>query len=147
MDLEIKGLQETMAGLERLGGTKLLERNVRRSSRKAMKPVLEGAKRRVRVDDGDLRDSLAISVRRKKDGNLSARVGPDTRTVVRMDEGKARKKRPKNYAHLVEFGTEHSAPRSFLRSTWDQEAERAVRIFGEEMAKGLERAAKRGGAG
>lgn len=151
MDIEITGLAEIEANFRRVSDRKTLDRNVASAGRKVMKPVLEDAKRNVRVDDGDLKRSLIISSRKLKNGNRSVRVGPDTKTVVRADSDGgfdlSRKKRPANYAHLVEKGTSHSQAKPFLRPAFDKHSKTAVSEFGAQMQRGLERVIKKIGGG
>lgn len=149
MDIEITGLEEIEADFLRVSDAKTLERNVARAAKVAMEPVKLEAIADAPVDDGDLRRSITISSRKMKNGNRSVRVGPDTKSVVRIgDDGAidfSKKKRPANYAHLVELGTEHSAAQPFLRPAFDKHAEAIPKVFGEEMKKGLNRVMKKAG--
>lgn len=149
MEIKITGLEQIEANFKRLADARTLDRNVSRSARKVMKPVLDEAVALVPVDEGDLKRSLIISNRKNRAGNRSVRVGPDTKSVVRADADGAidlgKKKRPANYAHLVELGTVHAAPQPFLRPAFDKRSESIPKEFGEEMHKGLLRLMKRKG--
>lgn len=149
MEIKITGLLQIEENFRRLADRKTLDRNVSRSARVAMKPVLEEAKRLVPVDEGDLRDSLILSVRKTRAGNRSARVGPDTKSVVRADKSGGldfgKKKRPANYAHLVEKGTTAAAAKPFLRPAFDGNSDNAVKTFRDEMKKGLDWVIKKAG--
>ncbi len=175
MDIKITGLEEIDANFRKLSDEKTLERNVGRSLKKAMKPVLDMARTLVPVDEGDLKRSLTVSVRKNRKGNRSARVGPDTKTIVRAGADGAldfkKKKRPANYAHLVEYG-HHSAAKTgqsgfgakgtkrkkgtfaansfvmgqpFLRPAWDKHSPGAMAVFKEEMERGLVRVMRKAG--
>lgn len=63
----------------------------------ALTPILDGARSRVKVDTGNLRDSLGFKVVKFRSGNMSAIIGP--RKGFRKDGRLAHK-----YGHLVEFG-------------------------------------------
>jgi HK97 gp10 family phage protein len=147
VEIKITGLEAIEANFKRLGDPRLLDRNVGRSARVAMKPVLAAAVNLVPVDDGDLKRSLIISNRKNRAGNRSVRVGPDTKTVVRADDSGTidlgKKKRPANYAHLVELGTVEAAAQPFLRPAFDAYADGIPRVFSDEMYNGLLRAMKR----
>lgn len=147
MEIKITGLEQIEANFRRLADPRALDRNVGRSARVAMTPVLKAAEALVPVDEGDLQRSLVISNRKNRAGNRSVRVGPDTKTVVRADDSGvidlSKKKRPANYAHLVELGTKDAAAKPFLRPAFDAYADGIPRVFSDEMYKGLVRAMKR----
>lgn len=117
-DLDIKGIAEVVSKMKALSDTKQTDRKLAASMKKAAKPILAVAKSKVPVDEGHLRSSLAMNTKiNKRSGNRNVRIGPDD-SVYRSFEGNVNdegtgsisytgsKKRPANYAHLVEFGHE-----------------------------------------
>jgi len=149
MDIKITGLDEIVKDFRNISDHKTLDRNVARAARKVLKPVLESAKARVPVDEGDLKNSLIISSKKLRNGNRSVRVGPNTETVVRADESGSfdfsRKKRPANYAHLVELGTKTASAKPFLRPSFDEHSGDMPKKFAADMKKGLNRLMKKAG--
>ena len=82
-----------------------------------MRKALRIAKRLVPVDQGLLKKSLGVKTYKDgKKGAVSTTVGARKgfREVVEVD-GKRRVRDPQKYAHLVEFGTQRTAARPFLR--------------------------------
>lgn len=80
--------------------------------RKAGKLVLESARRLVPVDSGFLKKTLALRVGRAGKRSKRLRAGAQ----VLADEKRAAKQGGQAYyAHMVEFGTQHTAPQPFLR--------------------------------
>lgn len=73
----------------------------------ALTPILDGARSRVKVDTGNLRDSLGFKVVKFRSGNMSAIIGP--RKGFRKDGRLAHK-----YGHLVEFGHFTRKPSGFI---------------------------------
>lgn len=175
MDLKITGLEEIDAAFRALGDPRELDRNVSRSGKKAMRPVLDMARALAPQRTGALKRSLTITSRKLKNGNRSIRVGPDTRYYGRISKTGAvnlgKMARPANYAHLVEFG-HHSAaasgisarsarglsrrkgsfvdrsfvmPKPFLRPAWDRHRAGLMAVFMDEMMLGLERARRKAG--
>lgn len=46
-------------------------------------------------------------------------------------------------AHLIEFGTDHSAPQPFMRPAWDANKMKALDIIKSELGQEIEKTAKR----
>jgi HK97 gp10 family phage protein len=96
------------------------------------------------VDTGALVAAQKISTRRRsRKGAAVVAVGTDklVRMALRKGRSKTIKINPRNYAHLVEFGTEHSAAKPFMRPAMDQNGEAALVKILEMSAKGIEREA------
>lgn len=81
------------------------------ATREAAEVVVERAKARVSVNEGDLRDAIHIE-----------REGVAEYAVVAGDENEV------FYGHMVEHGTSHSAPRPFLVPSLDETEDLAVRL-------------------
>lgn len=96
------------------------------------------------VDTGALVASIKISTRRRsRKAPAVVAVGADklVRMPTRRGQRKPMKINPRNYAHLVEFGTEHSPAKPFMRPAIDQNGEAALVKILEMSAKGIEREA------
>lgn len=156
-DIRVKGLKELQSFLDTLPAK--IESNIMRGAlRSAAKPMRDAAiqncptgepsesnKRKYRVYNGALRDSIRIS------GRIDKRAGTITAKVVAG--GKVRKTGADVfYANMVEFGTRpHSTskvdngvqnhpgvhPRPFMRPAFDAESQSAVVAAGEYIKKRL----------
>ena len=156
-EIRVTGLKELQAFLDQLPAK--VEANIMRGAlRQAAKPLRDAAiqncptgepnesnRRKYRVYNGALRDSIRIS------GRIDKRAGTITAKVVAG--GKVRKTGADVfYAHMVEFGTRpHSIskggrgeanhpgvpPRPFMRPAIDAEAQSAVVAAGEYIKKRL----------
>lgn len=132
---ELSGIREVMARLEGLKPGK-----VRRIHRKVLnevtKPVLKTAKSLVPRRTGQLRKSLGRKVRTYPSGVTVGVIGPRNGFLIVKD---GKRINPVKYAHLVELGTRHSRPQSFLRAAWDRHAAAipgiAARVVFTELAK------------
>jgi HK97 gp10 family phage protein len=152
--IELKGLKELEEKLVKLGavaGQKVL----RKAGRKAMKPVLDEAKRLAPVsDDGGphLRDAIDIVVKNAGDGDTISTSGIRIKKLPAKVRRflKAMRKRgvalahpsPRRYWHLVEFGTRHSRAQPFIRPAFDSNVRTVLEIERAELAKGIDRALK-----
>lgn len=130
VNFQIKGAKEMERLLKELGpqvANKVGDQTVRAGAR----PIVEEAKRLVPVRTGELRDSITTQV--------SKRNGGDKERVALIGF-----KRPaSSRAHLIEFGTSHSAPHPFLRPAMDAKHREALNEMGKVMARGITREAKK----
>lgn len=146
--VKVEGLKEVRAALMEL--PKATAKNVmRRVLKKRAAPIVEAARRRVPVDQGDLRESIVASTRltrrqrgkHKKDGpnDVEIFIGPDSRPQ----------------AHWVEFGTEGRKQRKtgkdvgrvimepYMRPAWDAERMGVLDGIREDMWEEIEKAVSR----
>ena len=122
---EIKGAAEMARVLRALPG-KIGDRLLANAVRAGGRVILKEAKRRVPVKTGRLRDSLVVKKDRTRPGVVVVHVGATYAA---------------RHAHLVEFGTVHSAARPFLRPAFDETAGEALAKIGDTLGRGIERAA------
>lgn len=128
---------------------KLTNRVLKKALRDAAKVIQDEAKRNAPVKTGNLRDSIRIVKRKKVDGKKLSKnelvysVVPKRTTkrkrFVLADGTKWTIKGVVSdgwYAHMVEFGTSHSAPKSFLRGAVSKEPE-SYGVFKEAASKGV----------
>jgi len=140
-DLTIIGDKALLKKFKRLG-VSVQKRVVRRPLTAALSPIVKAAKREAPKVSKALSKSIGKKVRTYK-GAVWGAVGPrtDERYTV---EYEGRPRVPANYAHLVEFGTLHSAPKPFLRRALDENRTRVMRIQSEGIKKNiLKEAAKK----
>jgi len=147
--MPVRGARETSGALRELAryvGTPLTA-----ASRFALQPTLTTAKRNVRSipfedSTGALEASLTI---RKKGGgsglNITTQVGPSAgfQRFAGTSAGKFGFRQPARYAHLLEFGTVHFAPKPFLTPAFLNTQGQVVKRFGDRIGTEMEkRAAK-----
>jgi len=108
--------------------------------RKGLRPMLAAQKRNAPVDEGDLKRSLTIR---------SDTRAPKTRPRFVVGPSKAYSgadgDRPVKYAHVVEFGTADGseAGTRFASRAFEETADEAVKILGDEIGNEIEKAAAR----
>ena len=120
---------------------------MRRATGNAATPMVKAAKRLVPRDTDLLWESLGKKgVTYKQSGTVLVLVGP--RASVKGTDIYGHKRWPVKYAHMVEFGTRHSAAKPFLRPAFDATAGRAreqmVTLGLKEIEKEARKLAARG---
>lgn len=128
--VRVEGLREVEAALAQLG--KATGRNVmRRVAVKRLEPIAEAMREKVPVEQGDLRDSIAVTTknpkRNRKRSEVEAHAGPG--------------RHPQ--AHLQEFGTQHHGPQPFARPAWDAEKDGLLVGLAEDFWVEIDKAAAR----
>lgn len=123
-EAEVIGGLEIRRKLEKLGSKTLVAKVTRSAIGKAGTAVKKKAKTYAPVESGLLRESIH-SMTKTKNGIIFGIVGPRRglkRSVFRtLPNGEVKEEMadPVRYAHLVELGTSHSAPKPFLRPAFD----------------------------
>lgn len=127
-----RGMPEAKRAFDDLIG-KIEREGTRRALNKAATPIVAEARRRVPVDEGLTKKSLGKRV-------STALV----RKVARVRIGVRRRMKGKRarIVHLLEFGTERSDPKPFLRPAWRAKRDEAKRIFRENLAADISKAAR-----
>lgn len=145
--ISLNGAQDIWIKMAKVGKA-VADKLNKRALNKALKPVVEKAKDLAPVGKdvlpGMLRDSIGSKITVKK-GYVRGVAGP-IRQRVQIGTRKSGKKKgqpifkdPARYAHLVEFGTSHSAPKPFLRPAWNVAgAEKALDVYTKELNEGLD---------
>lgn len=164
--VSVSGLMELDKALGYL--PKATARNVlRRTLDKAAQPIVERARQLAPVRTGTLRDSITASTRVKnKTGSseyaaaMKAGLGKDAaRSALlaarRANKGQgsfaetyvgpARGKGVIRYAHIVEFGSNDTAPQPYMRPAWDATKDQALSIIKAELGNEIIKAARRVG--
>jgi HK97 gp10 family phage protein len=140
--VKVTGIQGLRTALNRLP-VELQRATAAKALREGMKPVLKAARANAgkSKDSGLLQKSLGLNVRKGKNG-LTARVGPRSgfkKMVHRKGKG-MELANPVKYAHLVEYGTSHSAAKPFIRPAIDSSTEAINTKLAEGYEKGLTQA-------
>ena len=92
--------------------TRMAGKILKSATRKAAKPITANARRKVPTETGLLKISLGVKVKAyKRSGTVAAIIGPRTEfkskkaTAIKGGlSGQRAKRKPANYAHLVEWG-------------------------------------------
>ena len=135
--MHVEGDKELMALLMGLG--KKANAINRAAVNKAGTPALQEAKANCPVDKGDLKKSL-VKKTTNKGPRSQAKIGADADYV----DGNGEK--PSHYDHLVENGRVtpdgiHVPAQPFMRNAGDSTLGEAERIYGAEIAAGIDKAA------
>ncbi|WP_158637464.1 HK97-gp10 family putative phage morphogenesis protein [Paracoccus sulfuroxidans] len=104
-----KGLEENLKKLHKAHAKNVL----RKTLREAGKPVAEAAAANAPHDTGALEASITVSTKlTRSQRRLEKKLDGKHAAEMFIGAGSAK-------AHLVEFGTEHTAPDPFLSPAWD----------------------------
>ena len=144
-----EGLEDALIELEKFSGRTTTGKNaVQRGMKKAMKRIEDKAKSLVRVDEGDLRDSITTKKERAKRVRGSARF--QRQTGISLLTGPTGKEEGGNPA-WQEFGTVKMPPQPYMRPAADSEGQKVVDAVAEELQdavmKSVERARKKAARG
>lgn len=147
----LRELQDKLIELKQLGGQP--NRTLVRAGRVAWKNTLAEAKHLCPVLDpsseaikyrtpGLLRDSITITVKKPKKGDVVLTVGLK---IKKLPKGTSKKgvDNPRRRWHFVEFGTSKMARKSFIRPSFDTTHTRIVETFRVELGKAIDRAMAR----
>lgn len=166
MIVSVTGMAELEQALANL--PKATARNVlKRTLNKAAEPIADEARRLAPAKTGNLRNSIAVSSRIKnKTGNAeysaamraglgkaaaasalrqARREAKGTGSFAEVYVGPARGKGVIGYAHIVEFGSNDTAPQPYMRPAWDSKQREALSIIRGELASQIMLAARRVG--
>ena len=140
VNFKIEGMETLQAQLLKLGaeaGVKALAE----AARIAFAPVLEAAKSMAPVKTGALRDSLRLTLKKPKNGELVIVVG----LRIAGGKGVGEEADPARRWHFEEFGTAHMAAHPVLRPALEQNADIVLEERKNQSAKAIQRAIERGG--
>lgn len=141
-----------MFGTEQMGrnfaelGRRVQGKIARSASSKSMTPVNKAAKKNLRqngsVESGALVRSIGKKVKQyRTGGTTTTNVGP--RISSQYDVAWAgRIRKPKKYAHLVEFGTWQSRAKPFIRPALESNEDVVLGILGRDMGMKIEKEAR-----
>ncbi len=165
MKIEVEGLGALQDALRELGDPKTVRTALRAGLRKAAQPMLEKARARVPVDQGDLKRSVKMGAAKGErpdspefgivigiDANVQpAMIVPRKTKSGRGLGGTYRDPGVAGVGPMKEFGTPTEQAQPFMRPAFDEEGEATIRRFGEVAGPEIERVAarlakRRGGA-
>lgn len=135
-----KRLQSLLGGLEE----KVQKKLVRHALRESAKIVRDAAKVLVPVDTGELRDSLKVQAMPRKKNKIGIQVVASDETL-----NKGLKQAKKSgaafsgtvfYGAFVELGTSKMQARPFLRPALDQNRQRCLNVFADDIRDSVEEA-------
>lgn len=149
----VEGLAELDKALAELGG-QMGYATLRKAGRKAMRPALEAAIAGANEETGELKQSIAISVKkgrgaRGKGGDSAAEImiGATKKAVsVRNADGTRSRKQLNNInakAGAQEYGTKYQKKEPFLRPALANNVNRILSLLSSELAAELDKAAKK----
>lgn len=125
----IKGAKEMENLLKQLGPN-VARRVGQRAARAGVRVFVAEAKRLVRKQTGELEGAITdVAVKSNEEQRVTAALGFFKPTSRR--------------AHLTEYGTAHAPAFPFVRPALDSKSGEALDAMGAEMAKGIEREAKK----
>lgn len=138
--VKITGLRQIERALADL--PKATAKNVvRRVLKTRAQPIADRAAQLAPLDDGALRDSIAVSTKLSKAQRGKHKKRTPGTVEVFVGAG------PHPQAHLQEFGTVHHPPQPFMRPAWDSGKEKVLEgIKGDlwaEIEKAVGRLAKK----
>jgi HK97 gp10 family phage protein len=134
--ISIEGLAELQTALRELPDA--TAKNVlRRVGKTRLAPMAERARQLAPVDQGELRDSIAVSTKlTRRQRSLHVKESPD---AIEVFAGAG----PHPQAHMQEYGTEHNAPQPFMRPAWDAERDGVLEGIKDDLWQEIEKAANR----
>jgi len=143
--LGLKDLDKVLGQIAKEYGQKEGEKTLRDALRNAAKPVLDAAKDNVPTKSGALKDTIKVSVGRPNKADKKNGATKDTVAVARVKAGNTKKAAVGGvwYSNFVEYGTERSAPKPFLRPAIDSHSDTSVNIFAHELGKSIDKSVKR----
>jgi HK97 gp10 family phage protein len=119
---------------------KVVSKVVRRAIYAGATVIRDAAREKVPVETGALKKSIVAKANTKRGGEISASVGVAKKRFVK---GKRAGRYPRRYAHLVEFGTAHSAPKPFLRPAMDTRIDAVIEATRRKMVEGIDQESRR----
>jgi len=113
--MKISGLKETFKALEQFE-PKVIKALERKALRKAAKMLQAEAKQIVPVDEGELKDSIAVKSGKRSKKKISMLVETDT-----------------THSGIVEYGGIHKEAEPYLRPAVDKNARAIVELFAKTL--------------
>lgn len=158
----IEGGRELERALIKLAD-KVQRKIIKKAIRKPARSIVKMAKTLVPRESGLLAASLGTKIKQfKRSGTIVGIMGPRTKfkapkKVVARLGGSFEKRKPANYAHLIELGTKpHIQPtfmgggmhpgspaKPFLGPAMDAHKSKAFKMMGDELRKGIEAEARK----
>lgn len=143
MSAQLLGADALIRKLEALPG-KVYRRVVRKAINKGATPMVKAARRYAPRESGLLAKSMGKKLKSYfARGVVLSVVGPrgGFGKEVTLPDGTSEYRDPVKYAHLVEFGTDHSPAQPFMRRAYEENKTALMSAMFGEMKTGIEREA------
>lgn len=146
MTLSIEGMDELIASLAQFGSKTTAKRLMRGAMNKAAQSLVVAARKNAPAETRALRKAMTRKVI-TKGFSMTAVVGPDAAKSGPAPEP-GRKRVPRNYSHLVEFGFvthgQHVPGSRFMERTAEQRGPKAQEVFIREVGVRIEKELAKG---
>lgn len=144
IDVQLTGFRELAAALKQLG-PRVAKNTLRRAVSSGAVLVRNDARQKAPVDTGEMRKD--IQVKREKDqqnGTLSAKYSVFVRTgkKSRLSGASRNVNKDSFYWKFVEFGTSKMGAQPFMRPAFETKKEEALKLIGEKLDEGIQKAAR-----
>lgn len=134
--VKIEGLAELQTALRELPDA-TAKNVVRRILRKRGEPIAERARQLAPLDQGELKESIAVGTRlSKRQRRLHRKIDPNDIEVF-IGPG------PLPQAHLQEFGTQNHPAKPFMRPAWDANRDSLLNSLKVDLWNEIQKAAGR----
>lgn len=135
-----KGLRELKTLLRKLPDS-TSKSVIRRSLKKAAEPIAVRARSLAPRDTGLIAESIVIGKKlSRRQKRRHRKLGPDD---IEMFVGVSGEGEVAHYAHIVEFGSEKTAPQPFLTPAFEQTKKKAFKVLIDETWTNLEKSINR----
>lgn len=141
--MNLSGFKELAAALRELG-PRVAKNSLRRAVSAGATVVKNDARARAPKDTGEMAKDILVKRERDTKGEMSAKYSVFVLTGKKSRlKGKGRNvARDSWYWRLVEFGTSKMAAQPFMRPAYDGKKEEAVKVIGEKLDEGIQKAAR-----
>lgn len=137
--ITVIGDKKLIKKLKRLG-PRIFKKSIKKPLRRGAKPFVKSARGAAQRETNTLRKSLGVRIRTYgRSGVIMALIGPRSSITGVGPDGRVRK--PVKYAHLVEFGTDETPARPFMRPAWEQNKQAAAKRIPIEIRAEVEKLA------
>lgn len=141
--MNLTGFKELAKALRELG-PRVAKNTLRRSVAAGATVIRKDAMERVQVDTGETRKDIQVKRERDTRGDASAKYSVFVRSGKKSRlSGRARNV-DKDSFHwkFLEFGTSKMRPFPFMRPAFESKKEQAVKVIGEKLDEGIQKAAR-----
>jgi len=143
-DQNLTGFKELAEALKQLG-PRVAKNTLRRAVSAGAVTVRNEARARAPVDTGEMKKDIQVKREKdQRDGPLAARYSVFVRSGKKSRlSGKSRNiQKDSFYWKFIELGTSKMAAQPFLVPAFESRKEDAVRIIGEKIDEGIQKAAQ-----
>jgi HK97 gp10 family phage protein len=141
--MNLTGFKELAAALRELG-PRVAKNSLRRAVSAGSTVIKDDARARAPKDTGEMAKDILVKRERDTKGEMSAKYSVFVLTGKKSRlKGKGRNvSRDSFYWRFVEFGTSKMAAQPFMRPAFESRKEEAVKVIGEKLDEGIQKAAR-----